>query len=217
MLTIKFPSKLQNSCLSLTSNVTIINKAMKTNIKQEKKVVELSKLVPYENNPNIHPEEQVKALAESMDEYGQYYPIIVDENMKILCGHGKKLALELLGEKKGEVTIMHGLSEKQKLRIVVEDNKIQSMSYIDFTKIEQIIREIGETKVIGFTTEYLEAIIKENVPDNMGVDFQEPAIKQQKFTDEKQQEDVQERNDIEEGMQTAHTIVCPHCGKEITL
>lgn len=190
---------------------------MKTNIKQEKKVVELSKLVPYDKNPNIHPEEQVKALAESMDEYGQYYPIIVDENMQILCGHGKKLALELLGEKKGEVTIMHGLSEKQKLRIVVEDNKIQSMSYIDFTKVEQIIREIGETKVIGFTTEYLEAIIKENVPDNMGVDFQEPAVPKQKFNEEKQQEDVQERNDIEEGMQTAHTIVCPHCGKEITL
>ena len=42
---------------------------MKTNIKQEKKVVELSKLVPYDKNPNIHPEEQVKALAESMDEY----------------------------------------------------------------------------------------------------------------------------------------------------
>ena len=53
---------------------------MKTNIKQEKKVVELSKLVPYDKNPNIHPEEQVKALAESMDEYGQYYPIIVDED-----------------------------------------------------------------------------------------------------------------------------------------
>lgn len=190
---------------------------MKTNIKQEKKVVELSKLVPYDKNPNIHPEEQVKALAESMDEYGQYYPIIVDEDYRILCGHGKKLALELLGETKGEVTIMRGLSEKQKLRIVVEDNKIQSMSYIDFTKVEEIIREIGDTRVIGFTTEYLEAIIKENVPDNMGVDFQEPAAPKQKFTEEKQQEDVQERNDIEEGMQTAHTIVCPHCGKEITL
>jgi len=51
----------------------------------------------------------------------------------------------------------------------------------------------------------------------MGVDFQEPAAPKQKFDEEKQQEDVQERNDIEEGMQTAHTIVCPHCGKEITL
>ena len=106
---------------------------------------------------------------------------------------------------------MHGLTEKQKLKIVVEDNKIQSMSYIDFTKVEEIIREIG------FTTEYLDAIIKENVPDNMGVDFQEPAAPKQKFNEEKQQEDVQERNDIEEGMQAAHTIVCPHCGKEITL
>lgn len=190
---------------------------MATNIKKETKVVALSSLVPYDKNPNIHPEEQVKAIAESIDTYGQYYPIIVDENMHILCGHGKKLALEHLGRTEGEVTIMYGLSEKQKLKIVVEDNKIQSMSYIDFTKVEEIIREIGDTNVIGFTTEYLEAIIKENVPDNMGVDFQEPAAPQQKFTEEKQQEDVQERNDIEEGMQTAHTIVCPHCGKEITL
>ena len=113
---------------------------MATNIKKETKVVKLDTLIPYEKNPNIHPEEQVKAIAESIDTY-----------------------------------------------------------------------------VIGFTTEYLDAIIKENVPDNMGVDFQEPAAPKQKFTEEKQQEDVQERNDIEEGMQTAHTIVCPHCGKEITL
>lgn len=190
---------------------------MATNIKKETKVVKLDTLIPYEKNPNIHTEEQVKAIAESIDTYGQYYPIIVDENMHILCGHGKKLALEYLGRTEGEVTIMHGLSEKQKLKIVVEDNKIQSMFYIDFTKVEEIIREIGDTNVIGFTTEYLDAIIKENVPDNMGVDFQEPAAPKQKFTEEKQQEDVQERNDIEEGMQTAHTIVCPHCGKEITL
>ena len=190
---------------------------MATKVTKETKVVKLADLVPYEKNPNIHPEEQVKAIAESMEEYGHYYPIIVDENMRILCGHGKKMALEHLGRTEGEVTIMHGLTDKQKLKIVVEDNKIQSMSYIDFSKVEEIIREVGDTNIIGFSTEYLDAIIKENVPDNMGVDFQEPAKPQQKFDEEKQQEDVQERNDIEEGMQAAHTIVCPHCGKEITL
>lgn len=190
---------------------------MASKVKHETKVVKLSALVPYENNPNIHPEEQVKAIAESIERYGQYYPIIVDEDMKILCGHGKKLALDYLKKEDATVTVLTGLTQKQKLKLVVEDNKIQSMSYINFTKVEEIIREVGDTDVIGFSTEYLDAIIHENVPDNMGVDFKEPAIPQQKFNEEKQEADTEERNDIEEGMQPARTIICPHCGKEIIL
>lgn len=194
------------------------------NIKHETKTVELAKLVPYEKNPNTHPQEQIAAMAKSIETYGQYYPIIVDEDMRILCGHGKVLALQHLGKTEGEVRIMRGLSDKQKLKIVIEDNKIQSMSYVDFTKIEDIIKEIGELDIIGFGTDYLDAIINESVKDNMGVDFSQPAEKPQ--SNEKQVENIpqekrddqdEERNDIESGMQTARTMICPHCGKEITL
>lgn len=193
-------------------------------IKHETKIVELAKLVPYEKNPNIHPQEQIAAMAKSMETYGQYYPIIVDEDFKILCGHGKVLALQHLGETEGEVRIMRGLTDKQKLKIVIEDNKIQSMSYVDFTKIEEIIKEVGELDIIGFGTDYLDAIINESVKDNMGVDFSQPAQKPQ--SNEKQVDDIpqekrdnqdEERNDIESGMQPARTMICPHCGKEIIL
>lgn len=192
-------------------------------VTHETKVVELAKLVPYEKNPNVHPIEQIKAMSDSIERYGQYYPIVVDENMRILCGHGKKLALEHLGRKEGEVKIIRGLTDKQKLKIVIEDNKIQSMSYVDFTKIEDIIREVGEVDIIGFGTDYLEAIINESVKDNMGVDFSKPA--EHKSNDkqvddipkEKQEEQDEERNDIESGMQQARTMICPHCGKEITI
>lgn len=192
-------------------------------VKHETKVVELAKLVPYEKNPNVHPVEQIEAIAESIKRYGQYYPIIVDENMRILCGHGKKLALEHLGRKEGEVKIVSGLTDKQKLKIVIEDNKIQSMSYVDFTKIEDIIREVGDIDIIGFGTDYLDAIINENSKDNMGVDFSKPV---EHKSNEKQVDDIpqekkddqdEERNDIESGMQPARTMVCPHCGKEIIL
>lgn len=192
-------------------------------VKHETKVVELAKLVPYEKNPNIHPIEQIEAIAESIKRYGQYYPIIVDENMRILCGHGKKLALEHLGRKKGEVKIVSGLTDKQKLKIVIEDNKIQSMSYVDFTKIEDIIREVGDIDIIGFGTDYLDAIINENSKDNMGVDFSKPV---ERKSNEKQVDDIpqekkddqdEERNDIDSGIQHARTMVCPHCGKEIIL
>ena len=94
-------------------------------VQHEIKTVELAKLVPYEKNPNVHPIEQIKAMADSIERYGQYYPIIVDEDLKILCGHGKKLALEHLGRTEGEVKILRGLTDKQKLKIVIEDNKIQ--------------------------------------------------------------------------------------------
>lgn len=197
---------------------------MKTKVKQETKVLELATLVPFDNNPNIHPKEQVEALAKSIDTYGQYYPIIVDENMKILCGHGKVLALQSLGETKGEVKIMRGLSDKQKMKLVLEDNKIQGMSYVNYTKIEEIIREIGDVDIIGFGTDYLEAIINESVKDNMGVDFSQPAEKPKSneeqvnsIPQDKKDEQDEERNDIESGMQQARTMICPHCGKEITL
>lgn len=192
-------------------------------VTHEIKTLELAKLVPYENNPNVHPIEQIKAIAESIERYGQYYPIIVDEEYRILCGHGKKLALEHLGRKKGEAKIIKGLTDKQKLKIVIEDNKIQSMSYVDYTKIEEIIREVGEMDIIGFGTDYLDAIINETVKDNMGVDFSLPI---EPKSNDRQVEDIpqetqagqdDERFDIESGMQQARTMICPHCGKEITI
>ena len=67
-----------------------------TEVTQEQKVVAITELKEFPNNPNIHPQDQVKAIAESMKQYGQYYNIIVDDKMQILCGHGKKLALEYL-------------------------------------------------------------------------------------------------------------------------
>ncbi len=188
-------------------------------VKHERKVVPVSELKEFPNNPNIHPEEQVKAIAKSMDTYGQYYPIIVDEKMQILCGHGKKLAIEMLGKTEAEVVIMHGLSDKRKMKLVLEDNKIQSLSYVNFGKVEDIIREIGETDIIGYTNDYLEAIINEVSTDNMGVDFTQPAKKKavEEIPTEKQEGQHEEFEDIESGMQSARTMVCPHCGKEITL
>ena len=191
----------------------------KSKVTQERKTVKVTELKEFPNNPNIHPEEQVKAIAQSMETYGQYYPIIVDEKMQILCGDGKKLALGKLGRTDADEVIMHGLSDKQKMKLVLEDNKIQSLSYINFGKVEDIIREIGETGIIGFTDDYLEAIINEVSTDNMGVDFTQPAQKKsvESIPQEKQEEQTDEFEDIDSGMQPARTMVCPHCGKEITL
>ena len=112
---------------------------------------------------------------------------------------------------------MYGLTDKEKKKLVLEDNKIQTMSHVNFGDVEKIIKEIGDVDIIGFTPEYLDAIINEVSTDNMGVNFAEPVKKEQQFTPEKKVADIQEVDEIEAGMQTARTMVCPHCGKEITI
>ena len=84
---------------------------------------------------------------------------------------------------------------------------------------ENIIRSIGELGIIGYTDDYLGAIINEVSTDNMGVDFAQPAQKKpvESIPKEKQEEQQEEFDDIESGMQSARTMICPHCGKEITL
>ncbi len=143
-------------------------------VTKETKMVALADLIPCPDNPNNHPQVQVDAMSKSIETYGQYYPIVVDENMNILCGHGKYSALKALGRKEGEVCILKGLTKKQKRKIIVEDNKIQSMSNVNFEKMDAILKEVGELDVIGFSKDYLETILLDNIPDNMGIDFTLP-------------------------------------------
>ena len=191
--------------------------ANKSKVTLEDKVVDLSLLKEHPDNPNIHPIDQIEALAKSMETYGQYYRIIVDEDYTILAGHGKKMALEHKGEKTANVTVMHGLSAKQKKKLLIEDNKIQSLSYVNYGKIEDIIKEIGEVDIIGFPANYIDAIINEVSVDNMGVDFATAPVKEKAYTEEKQDVQASEFSSIEEGMQQASVFRCPHCGKEIAM
>lgn len=198
-------------------------------VKKEFKSVDISALIENPDNPIIHPQEQIEALAKSMKKYGQYYPIIVDENMNILCGHGKKKALEFMGETKADVTIMTGLTQKDKMKLLLEDNKIQSLSFAEYGKIDKIIKSIGEPDIIGFNADYINAIINEGkqevkeIIDNAGAKLTEaPAMMPDSQRVEQIKPEVAEREDDEyesvtAGMEQARTIICPHCGKEIVL
>lgn len=58
--------------------------------------VPISVLVEYENNVKIHTDEQVRKIADSIEQFGMNAPIGIDENNVIIYGHGRKQACELL-------------------------------------------------------------------------------------------------------------------------
>lgn len=191
--------------------------------KKEHKVLPVSELKNHPKNPNKHPASQIEALAKSIEQYGQYYPIIVDEDYNILCGHGKKEALIKLGRKEADVLIMHGLSHKQKLKLLSEDNKIQSLSMVDFSMQEALIREIGEADIIGFNPQYIDSIIGDVSVDNMGVDMENKPTNTPKPDNAAQavpkthENQTEHRDAFSDYCVNARTVKCPHCGKEITL
>lgn len=193
-------------------------------ITHEYKKVDINLLHENDKNPNMHPQAQIDALVKFIKTYGQYSPVVCDENYLILDGHGKKTALQQCGITEVDVCQITGLSDKQKQKILVEANKIQSLSAINYSALEDLLREIGDTDIIGFDETYLDAIINDVAVDNAGVDFTEPEptpaqvqTQAPKYTPEVQQKEEENVAELEQGMQKARTIRCPHCGQEITL
>ena len=101
----------------------------------------LSEITPYENNPRKN-ETAVEAVAESIRQCGYVAPIIVDENGIILAGHTRYKALLSLGRDEAQVLAADGLSEKQKKKYRLLDNKTGEVAGWDFSILEKEIQEL---------------------------------------------------------------------------
>ena len=86
------------------------------------KTVPLAGIKPYERNPRRN-DGAVDAVAESIRQCGYVAPIIVDENNVILAGHTRWKALQKLGHATAKVCVAEGLSEEQKRKYRILDNK----------------------------------------------------------------------------------------------
>ncbi len=107
----------------------------------EIKVMKLTDVVPYENNPRKN-DHAVDAVMESIKQCGYVAPIIVDENHIILAGHTRYKALKKLGKKEAEVIIRSGLSDEQKRKYRILDNKTSEFAEWDFEKLESEIADL---------------------------------------------------------------------------
>jgi DNA modification methylase len=102
----------------------------------EIKEMKIGDLVPYENNPRNN-DEAVDAVAESIRQCGYIAPIIVDENNVILAGHTRLKALKRLGIDKFPVGVKEGLTEEQKRKYRLLDNKTNEFASWDFEKLTE--------------------------------------------------------------------------------
>lgn len=135
----------------------------------EKELVklELADLIPYEKNARKN-DATVPDLAEDIKQVGYISPIVVDERNEILAGHTRAKALQLNGETTVEVMRVTGLSEEQKRKFRLYDNKVGEKSQWDFEVLDDEIADLD----FGELTDSLEWGL--DIPDIQSEEPEEP-------------------------------------------
>lgn len=91
----------------------------------------IDEIKPYAKNPRKN-DSAVSAVMESIKQCGYVAPIIVDENGIILAGHTRYKALKKLGETEVDVAVVSGMTDEQKKKYRLLDNKTNELAKWDY-------------------------------------------------------------------------------------
>lgn len=100
------------------------------------KTLKITEIKPYEKNPRFN-DNAVAAVKESIEQCGYISPIIVDENNVVLAGHTRLKAVKELGWTQVEVIVKDNLTDEQKKKYRILDNKTSEYATWDYELLAQ--------------------------------------------------------------------------------
>jgi len=107
------------------------------------KLIDVNQLQPNPNNPNSHPDKQIKLLAKIINYQGQRSPIVVSNRSGfIIKGHGRLDAIKKLGWPEAAVNYQDYENEAMEYADMVADNKIAELASHDDNKMITTLRTI---------------------------------------------------------------------------
>lgn len=194
----------------------------------------LSELKRPEKNCRIHTDRQLKEIIRSVEMFGQIRPVVIDENNTILCGNGLYEALQQMGKAEVSCYQVKGLSEGEKKKLMLADNKIYTLGTDDLEVFDEFLRELNDVDIPGYDSELLETILADQTGiDEMVTDygnFTQASVDSIKRHEEAHSAGVFRASDrpsgetgeipsqsagTAEGAAEAPYIVCPNCGHHI--
>lgn len=126
-------------------------------------------LQPYEKNARTHSTAQVEQLCRSITAFGFTNPLLIDEQSRIIAGHGRMQAALALRMTEVPCIILSGLTDAQRRALILADNKIALNSGWD---VKLLTEELADLKtdgydltLTGFSLEEIDALTPELVPD----------------------------------------------------
>ena len=173
--------------------------------------VNISELHPVEVNVRVHPVRQIEELARAVKMFGVTRPLIVDESNIILAGNGLFEACKQAGVGTVPVLRMSGLSENQKIKLQLSDNKVFELGIDHHANIMQLINELdGDFEIPGYDEELLRKLtedVDKATEDTMNDFGRINENEEKQFRDEP----ITQGNEKED-ISRVETTTCPRCG-----
>ncbi len=197
--------------------------------------MDISELKAPEKNIRIHTQNQIKEFVRSINMFGQIRPVVVDENNVILAGNGLVTALKEAGITQADVYKIEDLTENQKKKLMIADNKVFSLGIENLETLNVFLEELhDDLDIPGFDEEILKTMVSEaeEVTEKLAeygtLDEQEiEHIKSNTDRKEKQIENAiqqnnnnsisEPHNEDEEITDIRKFVICSKCGEKIWL
>lgn len=113
-----------------------------------------------EKNVRIHSEQQIRELKRSLEKFGQTRALVVDENNTILIGNGLYEAMKVLGYDKVSVYVKTGLSDNDKKKLMIADNKTYALGIDNLDTLNEFLEELqGDLDIPGYDEEILKQMV----------------------------------------------------------
>lgn len=108
--------------------------------------VSVDKIKPYINNPRKN-DNAVKAVMESIKQFGFLQPIVVDKKNIIIVGHTRLKAAKKLGLKQVPVIVADKLTKEQIMAYRIADNSTGDLAVWDMDLLNQELVKLDELKI----------------------------------------------------------------------
>lgn len=202
--------------------------------------VSIDKVILAEKSVRMHTEIQVKEFARSLEMFGQIRPIVVDGKYNIVCGNGLYLAAKNLGWTKVKVLVMNNLSEKDKKKLMIADNRIFELGVSNLEILDEFFKELQDDLVIpGYDESTLQMLVGDLDAVNAQLDdygiidkekveeikSQQAAVEQkidraaaEENTDTEDYDNIDgsESNSVVDD-DNGRYVICPKCGEKVWL
>ena len=110
-------------------------------------------------NVRRHSDKQIKEFIRSLDKFEQTRPFVIDENNVVLVGNGMLEAMIQKGEEMGACIVKTGLSEADKKKLMLSDNRIFDLGVNDIAAFDAIIAELdGDFDIPGYDDSFLDSL-----------------------------------------------------------
>ena len=204
--------------------------------------MKLVDLVKPEKNVRIHTEQQLKEFQRSVKMFGQIRPIVVDENNVILAGNGLYETLIAMGKETADVYNYENLTENQKKKLMIADNKIFSLGIENLDTLNSFLEDLqGDLDIPGFDEDILKQMVSEaeDVTEKLSEygTLDDEEIQSIKESGERKEQQIQKAEeeqatpapqpiaqpqqempeDSEDTTEVKKFVICPKCGEKIWL